>query len=57
MSDTSLLESLEGQNMADICITSQLKIRSDTAPAEAFTLDDVPGVGVVPSQNTVLYEM
>ena len=49
VSDTSLLESLEGQNMADICITSQLEIRADTAPAEAFTLDDVAGVGVVPS--------
>ncbi|MEC7154089.1 MAG: class I tRNA ligase family protein, partial [Pseudomonadota bacterium] len=49
VSDTSLLESLEGQNMADICITSQLEIRADTAPAEAFTLDDVVGVGVVPS--------
>jgi isoleucyl-tRNA synthetase len=49
VSDTSLLESLEGQNMADICITSQLEIRADTAPAEAFTLDDVAGVGVVPT--------
>ena len=49
ISDTKLLDSLDGQNMADICITSQLKIRPDVAPAEAFTLDDVAGVGVVPS--------
>ncbi|MEC7512901.1 MAG: class I tRNA ligase family protein, partial [Pseudomonadota bacterium] len=49
VSDTSLLESLKGQNMADICITSQLEIRADRAPSEAFWLDDVAGVGVVPS--------
>ncbi len=49
ISDTKLLDSLDGQNMADICITSQLEIRPDAAPAEAFTLDDVAGVGVVPS--------
>ncbi|MEC8176486.1 MAG: isoleucine--tRNA ligase, partial [Pseudomonadota bacterium] len=49
VSDTSLLESLKGQNMADICITSQLEIIADTAPSEAFSLDDVAGVGVVPS--------
>ena len=49
VSDISLLESLEGQNMADICITSQLDIRADTAPAGAFTLDDVAGVAVAPS--------
>ena len=49
VSDTGLLESLEGQNMADICITSQLEIRADRAPSEAFWLDDVAGVGVVPS--------
>ena len=49
VSETSLLKSLEGQNMADICITSQLEIRADRAPSEAFWLDDVAGVGVVPS--------
>jgi isoleucyl-tRNA synthetase len=49
ISDNKLLDSLDGQNMADICITSQLEVRPDAAPAEAFTLDDVAGVGVVPS--------
>ena len=49
ISNDKLLQSLAGQNMADICITSQLEIRNDSAPAEAFTLDDVAGVGVVPS--------
>ncbi|MEC8247142.1 MAG: isoleucine--tRNA ligase, partial [Pseudomonadota bacterium] len=48
LSDTSLLESVEGQNMADICITSQLEVRADTPPSEAFTLEDIAGVGVVP---------
>jgi isoleucyl-tRNA synthetase len=35
--------------MADICITSQIDIRHETVPADAFTLDDVAGVGVVPA--------
>ena len=39
---------LDGLNMADICITSQIDIRAETPPVEAFTLDDVAAVGVVP---------
>ena len=39
---------IEGQNMADICITSQIEIVAAPAPQGAFTLDDVAGVGVVP---------
>ena len=49
ISDGTYLQSLEGQNLADICITSQLEIRTEPAPADAFTLDDVAGVGVVPA--------
>ena len=36
-------------NMADICITSQIDIRNEVPPAEAFTLDDVKEVGVIPA--------
>ncbi len=49
ISDGTYLQSLEGQNLSDICITSQLEIRTEPAPADAFTLDDVAGVGVVPA--------
>ena len=37
-----------GQNMADICITSQIDIRAQAPPADAFQLKDVAEVGVVP---------
>ena len=46
--DAPLQDVIAGQNMADICITSQIDIRHDTPPADAFRLDDVSGVGVVP---------
>ena len=35
--------------MADICITSQIDLRHEDAPADAFTLEDVAGIGVVPA--------
>ncbi len=47
--DADLQAVIAGQNMADICITSQIDIRHEAAPAHAFTLDDVSGVGVVPA--------
>ena len=46
--DTDLQAVIAGQNMADICITSQIDVRHEAPPAEAFMLDDVAGVGVVP---------
>ena len=46
--DADLQAVIEGQNMADICITSQIEIIAAPAPDAAFTLDDVAGVGVVP---------
>ena len=36
-------------NMADICITSQIDIRNEAPPTDAFTLDDVKEVGVIPA--------
>lgn len=35
--------------MADLCITSDIALSTDPAPADAFVLDDVPGVAVVPA--------
>ena len=48
ITDAKLRAAVEGQNMADICITSQIDLTDTAASADAFTLDDVSGVAVVP---------
>jgi hypothetical protein len=48
VTDPELMAALEGKDMADIAITSQLTLSSDPAPEGAFTLDDTKGVAVVP---------
>ncbi len=48
ITDTDLMAALEGKDMADIAITSQITITADPAPEGAFALDDTPGVAVVP---------
>ena len=48
VSDATLRAAIDGQNMADICITSQIELTDTNAPSDAFSLDDVPGVAVVP---------
>ncbi|MEZ5857773.1 MAG: isoleucine--tRNA ligase [Geminicoccaceae bacterium] len=40
---------IEGLDMAGLCITSGIEIVVGTPPGGAFTLADVPGVGVVPA--------
>jgi isoleucyl-tRNA synthetase len=47
VSDPDLMAAIEGRDMADICITSQITITGEPAPEGAFTLPDVPGVAVV----------
>jgi isoleucyl-tRNA synthetase len=47
IADDKLRAVLAGLDFAEICITSDIAIRSGAAPAGAFTLDDVAGVGVV----------
>ena len=37
----------DAETFADLCITSAITLTADAAPADAFTLDDVPGVAVV----------
>ncbi|MEP4769078.1 MAG: isoleucine--tRNA ligase [Roseibium sp.] len=48
VSDPDLMAALEGRDMEDICITSQLTLTTDAAPSGAFALDDTKDVGVVP---------
>ncbi|WOJ89286.1 isoleucine--tRNA ligase [Methylocapsa polymorpha] len=40
---------LDGLDFAEICITSDISIEAGEGPADAFRLDDVPGVAVQPS--------
>jgi isoleucyl-tRNA synthetase len=39
---------LAGLDLAELAITSAIEVRAAEPPAGAFTLEDVPGVGVVP---------
>ena len=43
------LMALGGVDLAELCITSGLRLRTDPAPAGAFRLDDVDDVAVVPA--------
>ncbi len=47
--DDALVAALDGQDFAEICITSQISIVGDAGPDEAFRLEDVAGVAVVPA--------
>ena len=44
--DGALRETLAAVDMAEMCITSGIQITGDPAPAEAFRLEDVPGIAV-----------
>ncbi len=52
ITDEKLKESLDGLDFADICITSAITVNSDVAPANAFTIEDVAGVAVIPEKAT-----
>ena len=47
VADDALLRALEGVDLAEICITSDIGLSADRAPADAFALADVAGVSVV----------
>ena len=49
MTDPELMAALEGQDMADIAITSQLTLSASPATEGAFRLDDTASVAVVPA--------
>ncbi|MEX0302365.1 MAG: isoleucine--tRNA ligase, partial [Leisingera sp.] len=45
--DAVALEALKTVNFADVCITSDIMLTGDPAPAEAFRMPEVDGVSVV----------
>jgi isoleucyl-tRNA synthetase len=45
--EAEVLEALQSVNFADICITSDIVLNGDPAPAEAFRMPEVDGVSVV----------
>jgi len=47
VTDADLMSGLEGVDMAEVCITSDIAIWDKPAPAGAFTLPNEDGVGVV----------
>ncbi|MCF6325683.1 MAG: isoleucine--tRNA ligase [Devosiaceae bacterium] len=47
VTDADLFAAIEGQDMAEISITSDIEILQNEGPADAFRLDDVAGVSVV----------
>ena len=47
VSDKAMLATLFDVDLAEVCITSNYEVREGEAPADAFRLDSVPGVGVV----------
>ncbi len=47
VSDKNILAILFDIDLAEVCITSNAMVSNESAPATAFTLNDVPGVAVV----------
>jgi isoleucyl-tRNA synthetase len=47
INDPALIAAVSGIDMAEICITSDISIIEGEAPADAFRLDDQPGIAVV----------
>jgi isoleucyl-tRNA synthetase len=47
VTDGDLMAGLDGVDMAEVCITSDISISAKAAPADAFTLPNEPGVGVI----------
>ena len=48
VTDADLRAALQGVDLAEVCITSDIVILADRPPGEAFALPEVAGVGVVP---------
>ncbi len=49
ITDPALADAVTGVDLAEICITSGVTVSTAEPPADAFTLDDVSGVAVVPT--------
>ena len=52
LSDKALAAAIEGVDLAEVCITSGIAWTAADAPAGAFTIPEVKGVGVVPERAT-----
>ena len=50
IADPDLRAAVSGLDLAEICITSGLKLAEGEGPADAFRLAEVPGVAVVPQR-------
>jgi len=48
VADPELLKALEGEDFAEICITSAITVTGDAGPADAFRLDEAAKVSVEP---------
>jgi isoleucyl-tRNA synthetase len=48
ITDADLFAALSGVDLAEISITSDIRVESGEGPAEAFRLAEVPGVAIVP---------
>jgi isoleucyl-tRNA synthetase len=49
VADDALRTALASIDFADVCITSDVTLSASPSPAAAFTLEDVPGIAVVPA--------
>src|SRR3954447_19559650 len=49
VADDELFRALEGVDFAEVCITSGIDLRRGEGPPDAFRLDEVRGVAVVPA--------
>ncbi|MFD0938147.1 isoleucine--tRNA ligase [Methylobacterium trifolii] len=49
VADRDLLAALDGVDFADVCITSAITVTEGEGPADAFRVDEVRGVAVVPA--------
>jgi len=50
IADETFRAVLDGVDFAEVCITSDISIASGEGPADAFRLDEVAGVAVVPGR-------
>lgn len=50
ITDNDLMAALEGEEVADLFITSDVELIADNPPANAFKLEDQAGIGVVPQK-------
>jgi isoleucyl-tRNA synthetase len=50
VSDPALFAAVSAVDLAEVCITSDAHLMPDEGPADAFRLDEVPGVAVVPAR-------